>query len=114
MAKRLPLERRIYESTLVGQTDQIALITRLKKLNVSDAFLTAKTENHFGVTFESLCRRFNYFRFSGLLRGHPLHNATLRRITPWHETNTKMIRQEYFPVSARARTFTGAACIRTE
>ena len=32
-------ERRIYESALVGQTT-IALITCLKKLNVSGAFLT--------------------------------------------------------------------------
>ena len=37
--KRLPSERRIYESTF-GRTDQIALITRLQELNISGAFLS--------------------------------------------------------------------------
>ena len=47
--KGFPSERRIYESTF-GRTDQIALITCLKKLNVSGASL--KFDLEFDLKFE--------------------------------------------------------------
>ena len=52
-------------------------------------------------------------KFRPILRPEFRPVIKICRRTPWHETNTQIIPQEYFPVFARGAN-TGATCIRPE